>query len=80
MRYKTLDIHGMLELEAKQVLEDFIKECLNNNYYKIIVIHGYKKGQVLKNMIWNKLESKYILEKKITLNPGETMLWLKKTK
>ena len=80
VKYKTLDIHGMLELEAKKVLHDFIEECYHNQYYKIIVIHGYKKGQILKTMIWQKFNSPLVAKKQASLNLGETILWLKKQK
>ena len=72
-----LDLHGLTELDALKTLERFIarapKDC-----EQIIVIHGYYGGDALMKMVRdpNKLRSKRILRRKLTKNPGETVLIL----
>jgi len=72
----TVDIHGMTELEAKKHLERYIVS-LPKGQQELIVIHGYKSGQTLKNMVRNKLKSKRIIRIRASLNPGESVIDLK---
>lgn len=50
-----LDLHGLTIKEAKSLLDDFIQECFDANYFCIMVIHG--KGRqnfdnpILKNQV-----------------------------
>jgi len=70
-----VDIHGMVEYDAIKYLEKTLA-TLNKNVTEVIVIHGFNKGNVLKEMVRNpnKLRSKKILRRKITLNQGQTIL------
>ncbi len=72
-----IDIHDLTEQEAIKTLERFIasapKQC-----EAIVVVHGYRSGNVLKNMVANpnKLRSKRIKKRRYTMNQGETILEL----
>lgn len=79
-KYEVVDIHEMLELEAKSFLKNAILETIEMKVYKLVVIHGYHGGQVLLKMVRNKLKSKYIREKQFSSNPGVTILWLRNNK
>ena len=72
-----VDIHNMTELEALKYLERYIASC-NKDVSEIVVIHGFRSGTALKNMVRdrNKLRSKKIARRKVSLNPGETILEL----
>lgn len=72
-----IDIHGMTEQEAKKALERFIVNCAKD-VDEILVIHGYKSGSVLRDMVRNsnKLRSNRINRRKLTMNQGETILEL----
>lgn len=72
-RYE-IDIHGLSCLEAKVKLERFISK--ENNIKEIVVIHGYRQGNSLQNMVRKSLKSKKIKQKIIGLNQGETILIL----
>ncbi|MFW5841939.1 MAG: Smr/MutS family protein [Bacillota bacterium] len=72
-----IDLHGYTVLDAKRILERFIasapKDCT-----KIIVIHGYSRGDAIKTMVQNpnELRSNRIKSRKYSLNQGETILEL----
>jgi dsDNA-specific endonuclease/ATPase MutS2 len=73
----TIDIHGMVEFDAIKTLEKFIANA-PKNCAEIIVIHGYTQGSILKDMVRNpnKLRSRRIKKRKLTMNQGETILEL----
>jgi DNA-nicking Smr family endonuclease len=66
-----IDIHGMTVRDAKLALERLIAETTAN---EITVIHGYKSGDALSNMVRKTLKSKRIKQRIISLNRGETIL------
>ena len=72
-----IDIHGLTEQMAIKELEKFIVSC-DNSITEIVVIHGYHSGNALKDMVRNsnKLRSKRIKRRKLTMNQGETILQL----
>lgn len=50
----TLDLHGMSVAEAKVAVEQFLRECLQQNIRVIVVIHGKGKHNtmpILKNKL-----------------------------
>lgn len=75
---ETLDIHGLLEVEAKNVIERTIK-ALPKEVTELVVIHGYRNGDALKNLVQSphKLRSKRIVRRRYTMNKGETILVIK---
>lgn len=72
-----IDIHGLTEQMAIKELERFIVSC-DKSVSEIVVIHGYHSGNALKDMVRNsnKLRSKRIKRRKLTMNQGETILQL----
>lgn len=72
-----IDIHGLTEQVAIKTLEKFIVLC-DKSVTEVIVIHGFRSGSVLKDMVRNsnKLRSKRIKRRNISLNQGETILEL----
>lgn len=72
-----VDIHNMTELEAQKHLERFLAK-LSNDVTEVRVIHGYHGGTALRDMVRNKnkLRSKKIYRRKMTMNQGETILEL----
>ena len=72
-----IDIHGFTEQMAIKELERFIVSC-DKSVTEILVIHGYHSGNALKDMVRNsnKLRSKRIRRRKLTMNQGETILQL----
>ena len=72
-----IDIHGFTEQMAIKELERFIVSC-DKDVSEIVVIHGYHSGNALKDMVRssNKLRSKRIKRRKLTMNQGETILQL----
>ena len=71
-----IDLHDMQVLEAEYYLDKFVSTA-PANIKEIIVIHGYKKGQVLLNMVRNSFKHERIKEKVIPFNKGITLLFLK---
>ena len=76
-KHIELDIHGMSVDEAKMYLELSLSVS-QKDVEEVIVIHGYRGGNALKNFVQNDFKSKYISRKYVWLNPGITSLILRK--
>ncbi len=73
-----IDIHEKTELEARKFLEKEIIRLYKLGYRRINVIHGYRGGDVLKNMVLKTLRSNLIIERNLDpFNIGKTELILK---
>ncbi len=73
-----VDIHGMT---ADEAYHDLIRllDRVGKDIREIHVIHGYRRGDALKNMVQNKLHHPKISYKcPSLLNEGETKIYLKK--
>ena len=71
-----IDLHDMQVLEAEYYLDKFVSTA-PANIKEIIVIHGYKKGQAILNMVRNSFKHERVKEKVIPFNKGITLLFLK---
>lgn len=71
-----INLHDMQVLEAEYYLDKFITTA-PSNIKEIIVIHGYKKGQALLNMVRKDFNHPRLKEKVIPYNKGITLLFLK---
>ena len=71
-----IDLHDMQVLEAEYYLDKLITTA-PENIKEIIVIHGYKKGQALLNMVRKDFKHDRIKEKVIPYNKGITLFFLK---
>jgi len=77
MNEKTIDVHGLTVDMAKIEIERFIASC-DSKVKRVIVIHGYHRGDRLKEFIQsrNGIRSKRIKQKRLTLNQGQTIFEL----
>ena len=66
----------MYEDDAKREIERYLS-TVDQKVQEVIVIHGYHKGQVLKNMVRMRLKHPRIASKLVSLNEGQTRLILK---
>ena len=74
---RTIDIHGLTATEAKERVEKEISSALPS-IKKIIVIHGYNKGNILQKTVRTQIRSKRILEiHPCFANDGETIIFSK---
>ena len=71
-----INLHDMQVFEAEYYLDKFITTA-PANIKEIIVIHGYKKGQALLNMVRHEFKHERIKEKVIPYNKGITLIFLK---
>ena len=71
-----LDLHDMEEQEAKFYLEKAI-DTAEEKIKEIVVIHGYRQGQVILNMVRKEFTHKRIDKKVIPYNKGVTLIYLK---
>ncbi len=71
-----VDIHGLTETDAKRQLEQFLSRA-DVSLKEVVVIHGYHNGQILRDMVRQRLKHPRISAKLISLNPGATRLLLK---
>lgn len=72
------NIHGMTADEAYRELMRLIERA-DGSVVEIHVIHGYRRGDVLKSMVQQRLNHPRISYKcQSLLNEGETKIYLKK--
>ncbi len=72
-----LDLHGMTEYQAKACLNSQLKQAKGGTY-RIRVIHGYRSGAKLRDMIRESYKKHpKVLRLEIGLNQGQTDLVLK---
>ena len=67
-----IDLHNMELLEARYYL-DKLCETLPEDSQEVVVIHGYRKGQVLLNMVRKDFKNPRIKQKVIPFNKGITL-------
>lgn len=70
-----INLHNMQVTEAEYYLDKLITTA-PINIKEIIVIHGYKKGQALLNMVRKDFKHPRLKEKVIPYNKGITLLFL----
>lgn len=75
----VLDLHDMQQDEARFYLERAI-DTADYKIKEIVVIHGYRKGQTILNMIRKDFKHKRIEKKIIPFNKGITLIFLKDPK
>ena len=67
----TIDLHKHTVYAAKQKLQ-FVIAIAPDEIKEIIVIHGYRRGTALRDMVRNDFEDSRIARKFLSLNPGIT--------
>ena len=72
----VLDLHDMEKQEAMFYLERAI-DTAEPKIKEIVVVHGYRKGQVTMNMVRKEFKHKRIDRKEIPFNKGITLIYLK---
>ena len=71
-----VDLHNMQVLEAKAFLELEITRA-TTNIKEVHVIHGYKKGQAILNMVRKEFKHEKVKNRRVTFfNMGMTILEL----
>lgn len=71
-----LDLHDMQVDEARFYLEQAIEKA-EYKIKMIAVVHGYRKGQAILNMVRHEFKHKRIEKKIIPFNKGVTLIFLK---
>lgn len=72
-----VDIHGLMASDAKARLEHLLTHA-GPQVQEVVVIHGYSRGTVLRDMVRNQLKHPRIQAKLLSLNQGQTRILLKK--
>ena len=71
----TIDLHDMELLEARYYL-DKLFETLPEDILEVVVIHGYRKGHILLDMVRKDFKHPRIKKKVIPFNKGITLFLL----
>ncbi|MBQ6798678.1 MAG: Smr/MutS family protein [Oscillospiraceae bacterium] len=72
-----LDLHGMNAYQAKIAIDSTLKKAKGGTY-RIRLIHGYRGGTVLRDLVRENYRSHpKILRIELGMNPGETDLVLR---
>lgn len=71
-----VDLHDMQVDEARFYLEQAIDKA-EYNIKMIEVVHGYRKGQAILNMVRHEFKHKRIDKKVVPFNKGTTLIFLK---
>lgn len=74
--FNNIDIHGCTTTEAKIKLDNYLNS-LSNQTTEITIIHGYS-SKILQQYVRKQYKHKRILRKILTMNPGETIIILKR--
>lgn len=72
---KRIDLHGMTVAEAEEELNYFL-DYLEDDVTEIVVVHGYKKGSALLEMVRKSYEHPRIKQKLLSMNNGITTFLL----
>ena len=75
----TLDLHGMDSAQGKKWLQARVTAAPRGTK-QILVIHGYRGGTALQNMVRRSFRHSRVERVVLGLNPGETLLILKQEK
>jgi len=72
-----IDIHGLTKKQAKDVIEMALRR-VNNDVYRLRVIHGYHGGTELRDLVRKQIsKNPKVIRTEIGLNQGETDLVLR---
>ena len=72
-----VDVHGMNQYQAKVKIQSILKKA-NQSHYIIRVIHGYRNGTVLRDMIRREFRSHPKIKRiELSMNQGITDIVLK---
>lgn len=71
-----IDLHDLQKDEARFYLERAI-DTAEDKIKEIVVIHGYRKGQAILQMVRYEFRHKRIERKEIPYNKGITLIYLK---
>lgn len=72
-----LDVHDMNRMQAKTYIDSQLKKA-KRNVYQIKVIHGYRGGTAIRDMVRKTYRNHpKVVRVELPLNPGETILVLK---
>lgn len=74
-KVEEIDIHGMTVNEAVSELNYFL-EYVSDDTREVVVIHGYRQGKNLLQMVRNDFKHKKIKRKIVSMNPGITIFLL----
>ena len=48
------DLHGFNYFDVTEEIIDIVEDCISSRDYYLLIIHGYRGGQVLKNYFRSK--------------------------
>lgn len=71
-----LDLHGMRVWEAQQELDRALDRA-GKEIKEVIVIHGYRGGKAIRDMVRNEFRHPRVKQKMLSLNDGQTTFLLK---
>ena len=67
-----VDLHNLSCFEARRLLNNLM--LLVQDQFELLIIHGYRHGQALKDMLWFDYENQRLAGRyDIDYNPGETL-------
>lgn len=75
-KYKQVDLHNLTKEEAKIELI-YELENVDLDICSLVVVHGFKHGTTIKNLVRDEFNHKRI-DKKVNLDAGRTIFLLKK--
>ena len=70
-----VDIHGMTAADARRELEQLLSRT-GADITELLVIHGYRGGNALQDMVRLRLKHPRIASNMVSLNAGQTRILL----
>ena len=77
MRTKEINLHGFTVEQAREELVGFLDE-LEEDVAEVNVVHGYKGGTALRDMIRREFNHPRVQRKLLSMNPGVTIFLVKR--
>lgn len=72
-----IDVHGMNRFQAKTYIDSVLKKA-KSDVYRIDIVHGYRSGSSLKEMVRKEYRSHHKVKRmELGLNDGVTTLVLR---
>ncbi len=75
-KYATVDLHNLSKEDARANLV-YALETLDFDIKSLVVIHGYRSGTVIKNLVRREFDHSLVKEK-VNIDAGRTIFLLKR--
>jgi len=88
-KYLKLDLHGYTVRDTNKILRICLNSLLSDEYKYALLIHGFRRGHILRDFIWKSIKSGNLFGvpipngsgvelHQVKGNPGATVIYISK--